>query len=237
MIERPFPVATLPATPQPRGVLLAIFAFPMLVHGFRSAIDAEPDMHVVATVGEPDELPAAVSAARPDVAILECHGGGAARPTIEAIDAVRGARPATRILALECGLSAEQFTATLRAGADGFLTRDADPGDVLAAIRAVGRGETYVSPAIVTRMVNAYVRRDGDHSLDDPWDTLTDQEREILRLAAVGHTNREIAEALRVSQQAVHSRRASIMEKLGLHDRVALLKYAVRRGVIDLTAR
>ncbi|HEY4751824.1 MAG TPA: LuxR C-terminal-related transcriptional regulator, partial [Candidatus Limnocylindrales bacterium] len=89
-----------------------------------------------------------------------------------------------------------------------------------------------VSPAIVTRMVDTYVRR-GSDATDDPYDQLTDRERQILLLAAMGHTNRDIAKSLHLSEQTVHYSRANLMEKLDLHDRVDLLRYTVRRGLLN----
>jgi DNA-binding NarL/FixJ family response regulator len=83
-------------------------------------------------------------------------------------------------------------------------------------------------------MVNTYVLRNPEHSLEDAYDTLSDREHEVLLLAAVGHTNREIARALHLSEQTVHNYRATVMEKLGFHDRVELLKFAIRRGVINV---
>jgi DNA-binding NarL/FixJ family response regulator len=152
----------------------------------------------------------------------------------QSIEAVRSTRPATKILALECRSNSEQFSLALKAGADGFLTREAQAADIVAAIRSVARGQTYVSPAIVTKMVNTYVLKAPGGTLDDPLETLSEREREIMLLAAVGHTNREIAAALHLSEQTVHNYRANVMEKLGLHDRVDLLKLAIRRGLIDV---
>jgi DNA-binding NarL/FixJ family response regulator len=83
-------------------------------------------------------------------------------------------------------------------------------------------------------MVNTYVLRNPEHSLEDAYDTLSDREHEVLLLAAVGHTNREIARKLRLSERSIHSVRAAVMEKLGFHDRVELLKFAIRRGVIEV---
>ena len=122
----------------------------------------------------------------------------------------------------------------LKAGADGFLTREAEASDVVGALRSVSRGQTYVSPAIVTRMVNTYVLRSPEHSLEDAYDGLSDREKEVLLLAAVGHTNREIAKVFHLSEQTVHNYRANIMEKLGFHDRVELLKFAIRRGIVSV---
>jgi two-component system response regulator NreC len=99
----------------------------------------------------------------------------------------------------------------------------------------VAHGQTYVSPAIVTRMVNTYVLRTPDASVEDPYAGLTEREKEVLLLAAVGHTNREIAKAFHLSEQTVHNYRANIMEKLDLHDRTELLKFAIRRGIVSVS--
>ena len=147
---------------------------------------------------------------------------------------MRACAPGVRILGLETRGGSEQFSMALKAGADGFLTRESEPADIVAAVRSVSRGQTYVSPAIVTRMVNTYVLRNPDAPLEDAYACLTDREKEVLLLAAVGHTNREIAKVFHLSEQTVHNYRANIMEKLGFHDRVELLKFAIRRGIISV---
>ena len=217
------------------GVLLAIFEFPMLNVGLREVIDAEPDMQVIGEVPDHDAMREFVLASPADAVITECLPYDRSGCTsFQAIEAIRAMKPAIKILALECRCSSEQFSLALKAGADGFLTRSAEPSDVVAALRCVARGETYVSPAIVTQMVNTYVLRTPGGSLEDAYDTLSDREKEILLLAAVGHTNREIAKTFHLSEQTVHNYRANLMEKLGLHDRMDLLKYAIKRGVISV---
>lgn len=217
------------------GVLLAVFDFPMLNVGLRAIVDGEPDLHVVGEVAGRDDLEAALLRTTADVVITECLPLDRSGCTMfQSIEAVRSTKPAMRILALECRSSGEQFSLALKAGADGYLTREAAGSDIVAAIRSVARGQTYVSPAIVTKMVNTYVLKTPGGTLDDPLETLSEREREIMLLAAVGHTNREIAAALHLSEQTIHNYRANVMEKLGLHDRVDLLKLAIRRGLIDV---
>jgi two-component system response regulator NreC len=217
--------------------MLAIFDFPMLVAGFRSVIDAELDMKVSVVAPSLEDLPNALVKTAADVVVAEClplSAPGAS--TFEAIERIRNTAPTTRIVALECrsGNGAEQFTMALKAGADGFLTREAEPTDLVAALRSVNRGQTYVSPSIVTRMVNTYVLRGPDAPIQDAYGSLSEREKEVLLLAAVGHTNREIAKVFHLSEQTVHNYRANIMEKLGFHDRTELLKFAIRRGIISV---
>jgi two-component system response regulator NreC len=215
------------------SVLLAIADFPMLATGYRTVIDAECDMAVVGEPIERTRLLETLEKIEPDIVIAECLPfDGSGCTSFQSIETIRGARPATRIIALECRCSSDAFSLALKAGADGFLTREAQATDVVTAIRCVARGQTYVSPAIVTRMVNTYVLRTPDRPLEDAYDTLNDREREILLLAAIGHTNREIARTLHLSEQTIHNYRANVMEKLGFHDRVELLKYAIRRGIL-----
>ena len=217
------------------GVLLAVFDFPMLVAGLRSAIEAELDLRVAGEVAERELLATELEAAGPDVIVVELAPfAGNGSTTFGLLEQIRLIRPAVRILALECRGSGDQFSMALKAGADGYLTREAAAADVVAAIRCVAHGQTYVSPAIVTKMVNTYVLRTDGATLEDAYDALSEREREVLLLAAVGHTNREIAKVFHLSEQTVHNYRATIMEKLGMHDRVDLLKYAIRRGVIDI---
>ena len=217
------------------GVLLAIFDFPMLSNGYRAVVDAESDMRVVSEVSGRDEIRDAVDRTGADVAILECQPySGDGCVSYRMLEGLKGGSPALRILALECRCGTEQFSLALRSGADGFLNRNALPSDVTSAIRAVHRGQTYVSPSIVTKMIDTYVLRGQDGYAEDVYDSLSEQDRELVRLAAVGYTNREIARELRLSEQTVHNHRASVMEKLGFHDRVELLKYAIKRGVIEV---
>jgi DNA-binding NarL/FixJ family response regulator len=216
------------------GVLLAIVDFPMLSTALRSTIDGTPDLHVVGEVDGRETVLEQARSAQPDVIVLECESvGGFGCGTYDSIEAIHEVCPSARIIALDCRCVTDQFSMALRAGANGFLTREAQDSDIVAAVRSVAAGHTYVSPAIVTRMVDTYVRRTPDATLDDPYEALTERERQVLLLAAMGHTNREIAKSLRLSEQSVHYSRANVMEKLGLHDRVELLRYTVRRGLLD----
>jgi two-component system response regulator NreC len=216
-------------------VLLGIFDFPMLVAGFRAVIDAEPDLEVAGVAQDADHLAAMLVACPADVVVAECIPFGAPGCcTFAAIERIREVAPDHRILLVECRGGTEQFSMALKAGADGFLDREAQPADIVAAVRSVARGQTYVAPAIVTRMVNRYVLGTRDGPPDDTYSSLTEREKEVLMLAATGHTNREIAKVFHLSEQTVHNYRANIMEKLGFHDRMELLKFAIRRGIISV---
>ena len=216
-------------------VVLAFPDFPLVSAGLRATITAEPDMVVVGETTTQAELASLIATVPADIVVTEClPASREGCMAFGAIEAIRAAVPALKILALEARAGSEGFGLALKAGADGFLTREAQPADVVAALRCIRRGETYVSPALVTKMVNTYVLRSAEHSLEDAYDTLSEREREVLLLAAVGHTNREIARALHLSEQTVHAKRSTVMSKLGFHDRVELLKYALRRGYVEV---
>ncbi len=224
----------LPGNGQRLGVYLGIASFPALVAGFRALIDRQADMHVVGVLDDGEPVRDQVARSAADVVITECLPyGSTGCVSFQAIETIRAANPTVKILAIECRCGSEQFSLAIKAGADGFLTREAQPADVLEAVRRIAAGETYVSPAVVTRMVNTYVLRGPEAGQADAYESLSERSREIFRLAAFGHTNREIARTLHVSEQTVHNHRATIMEKLGFHDRVDLLRYALRRGVIQ----
>ena len=217
------------------GVALAIIDFPVLRAAYRATVAAQPDLRIVADVEDRAELASSLAAAAPDVVVAECGGGaGTGCAAIEAVEELRAAAPGAHLLVVGCRCGGDQFATVMKAGADGFLAREAGPDDVVAAVRCVGNGGRYVSPAIVTSIVNRYVLRTEPASADDAYEGLGERAREVFRLAATGHTNREIARALHISEQTVHSHRAAIMERLGLHDRVELVKYALRRGLVEV---
>jgi two-component system response regulator NreC len=219
---------------EPLRVLLAVFDFPVLSVGLRAVVEAEPDMRVVGELRDPADLRTAVADLAPDVVVTEYSAAvGVGSVVVEAIEAIRAVAPAVRILTVATRTGSDEFSLALKAGADGYLTRGASATELPTAVRCVAAGQTYVSPAIVTRMVNTYLHGTPG-SLEDPYEQLSEREREVLLLAATGHTNREMARMFHLSEQTIHNYRAAVMEKLGLHDRVELLKYAIRRGAISV---
>ena len=146
---------------------------------------------------------------------------------------IKGRDPRVKILVQVDQESGDYFLLVMRAGADGYLTRGAAPREVVNAIRSVRNGQNYLDPSMVTRLVNTYVCKTRREGPEDRYDTLSEREREVLCLVASEHTTSEIAQVLRLSKQTVHNVRARLMEKLGLHDRVQLVKYAIRRGIVS----
>ena len=136
------------------GVLLAIADFPVLAAGYRAVIDAAPDLRLVGLVESRERLVEEVALTAADIVVAECPASaGADDATWRAFGEIRAANPATRILAVELRCGGERVPVAIRAGAHGFVTREAAPADVLAALRSIGRGETCASVPVTTPMV------------------------------------------------------------------------------------
>ncbi len=200
----------------------------MVRHGLRLMLDEEPDLQVVA---EADDGAEAVRRARePDVdlAVLDV-----AMPRLTGIQAAReltAQRPDLRVLVLSMHDNEQFFFEALRAGASGYVLKSAAHDDLVAACRAVMRGEPFIYPRAVAALVREILERDREDVPDDP---LTPRESEVVKLIAEGLTSREIAEVLVISEKTVERHRANVLEKLGLRDRVALTRYAIRRGLVE----
>ena len=204
---------------------------PIMRRGLCCLLERESDMSVVAEARDVEEVLPLAEELRPEVIVTDlCVDGGSG---LDAMRALKNAVPQVKVLVLAYHGGDELFPLAMRAGADGYLTRDAEPMEVVNAIRCVSKGNNYVNAAIVTLLVNTYVCRTRRGDLEDPYAVLSEREREILCLAATGHTNNDIAEILHLSKQTVHNVRARVMEKLGLHDRLELLRYAIRRGIVS----
>jgi DNA-binding NarL/FixJ family response regulator len=162
----------------------------------------------------------------PDVVVMDV-----AMPEMGGIEATRRlaeAAPRTRVLALSMHKDSAYVREILRAGARGYLLKDAIDKDLLAAVRAVARGEGYISPAVSEAVLSDYRRHVGD-----PLDLLSSREREVLQLIAEGRTNKEIAASLNLSVYTVDAHRGRIMEKLNLHTTGELVRFSMRKGLID----
>jgi DNA-binding NarL/FixJ family response regulator len=152
-------------------------------------------------------------------------------PELNGIEATRRlvkAAPRIRVLALSMHKDAVYVREILRAGAQGFLLKDANDQDLLAAVRAVGQGQGYISPSVSEAVLSDYRRH-----VTDPIDLLTSREREVLQLIAEGKTNKEIAAVLNLSVYTVDAHRGRIMEKLNLHSTSEIVRFAMRNGLID----
>jgi DNA-binding NarL/FixJ family response regulator len=194
--------------------------------GLRMLIERQQDMDVVAEVGDGVEAVAAAQRERPDVAVLDVS-----MPRMTGIEAAREVRahsPATRVLLLSMHDDDRYFLEGLEAGAAGYVVKRAADTDLVQALRTVAGGESFVSGDEQQALLRDWLA--GDREPDDP---LTPREREVVKLIAEAYTNRQIAETLHLSEKTVESHRANVLTKLGMRDRVELVRYAIRRGLVE----
>jgi DNA-binding NarL/FixJ family response regulator len=197
--------------------------------GLRLLLDSEPDLEVVAEAGDGAEAIDAVLSKDIDLAILDVT---MPRMTgLQATHEMLRRRPDLKVLILTMHESEQYLYEALKAGASGYVLKSAADLDLVRACRGAIRGEPFLYPGAITALIRDYLDRDRGDSL--PADPLTPRENEVLKLIAESHTSREIAELLVISEKTVERHRANILEKLGLRDRVALTRYAIRRGLIE----
>ena len=201
---------------------------PMMRAGFKAVLEATGSIAVVAEAATGEEAVAAAEAHAPDVVLMDIR-----MPGMDGIEATRRL-PRQRVLILTTFGLDEYIIEALRAGASGFLLKDAPTREVVDAVRAVAAGDAVLAPAVtrqlldqVGRRLPSAVSRDGDRIGD-----LTDREQEVLRMLALGLSNAEIADALVVSEPTVKTHVSNILRKLGLRDRVQAVIYAYESGLI-----
>ena len=195
--------------------------------GLRLLLDRQPDMEVVAEAADGAEAVAEALAARPDLAILDV-----AMPRLTGLQAAREIKahaPDVNVLILSMYDDERYLLEALKAGASGYVLKHEADHDLVAAARAVVRGESFLTNAAQRSLVREWMA-DGS---EGPREPLTPREQEVLKLIAEAHTNREISEILHLAEKTVESHRANILRKLGMRDRVELVRYAIRRGLVE----
>ena len=182
-------------------------------------------------VGEASEGKEAIKKARelaPDVIIMDI-----AMPGMDGLEATRRIRkenPKMKVLVLTQYDTREYILSAIKAGAAGYIPKRALGSELVAAIRTVYQGNSFLYPSAAAALIEVYLHQ----SEEEPYDRLTAREREILKLIAEGHTSREIADMLFISLKTVLGHRAKTMEKLDIHNRTELIKYAMRKGLISM---
>ena len=195
--------------------------------GIRMLIERQEGMSVVAEAEDGSQAVNATLATRPDVAVLDVS-----MPKLTGLQAAREIKaqaPDVNVLMLSMHDDERYSFEALRAGASGYVLKRAADTDLIAAVRAAARGEAFVSPANQGALIKEWLE-DAD---SQPRDELTPRELEVVKLVAEAHTNRQIAEVLNLSEKTVESHRANVLQKLGMRDRVELVRYAIRRQLIE----
>lgn len=197
--------------------------------GVRSLLSRMPEVTIVAETGDGREALDLIDKHRPDVALLDITMPGL--NGLEVASRTSQKSPKTRVVILSMHANEAYVAQALRAGIAGYLVKDAAATELAAALRAVARGETYLSPAISRQVVDGFL---GKSQLEaDPLQGLTARQREILQLIAEGKSTKEIAAVLDVGIKTVETHRANLMERLGIHDVAGLVRFAIRSGVIS----
>ncbi len=198
--------------------------------GLRLVLDAEADLDVVAEAGDGAEAIKLALEAEPDLAIIDIS---MPRMTgLQAVSELKRRRPQLRALILSMHENERYLYEALTAGASGYVLKSAADRDLVQACRAAMRGEAFLYPGAMTSLIEDYLRqaRDQESVREDP---LTAREQEVVKLIAESYSTKQIAEALVISEKTVDRHRANILEKLGMHDRVELTRYAIRRGLVE----
>ena len=213
--------------------LLVVDDHPVVRAGLRMLLSAQLDMEVV---GEAVDGVTAIARAlelKPDVVVMDItmEGMGGLAATRE----IRRRLPETKVLALTIHDSEEYLRQMLEVGATGYVLKEAADIELAVAIRAVNRGEVYIYPSF-TRVLLGDLAQEAEmehYAGRDAYDTLSQREKQVLRLVALGHTNRQIADQLFLSVKTIEAYRARLMQKLHLKSRSALVRYALRRGLLN----
>ena len=197
--------------------------------GIRALVSLHEDIEIVGEAATGQEAIAKAQELMPDVIIMDI-----AMPGLDGLEATRRilkANPKAKVLVLSQYDDKEYIISAIKAGSTGYVPKRALGSELVSAIRAVYHGGSFLYPSAATALIQDYRLQ----ALEgDSYDQLTPREREVLKLIAEGHTSREIAEMLFISLKTVMGHRAKIMEKLGLHNRTELIKYAMRKGVLSL---
>jgi DNA-binding NarL/FixJ family response regulator len=217
---------TLPAATSSIRVVLAD-DHALVRAGMRSLLNGMSRVEVVGEAASGEEALELAAREKPDVVLMDIAMKGISG--LDAAARMRERQPEVRVVILSMHAGEEYVLQALRAGAVGYLLKDAATGELELAIRSVMRGESWFSPAVSRQVVEGYVQRVGGESAAE---VLTTRQREVLRLVAGGKSTKEIAFDLNLSVKTVETHRAQIMERLGIRDVAGLVRYALRTGLV-----
>ncbi len=194
--------------------------------GMRALLGEVPGIEVVAETGDGREALRLTRERRPDIALLDISMPGL--NGLEVVARIAHDHPTTRVIIVSMHADDESVRRALAAGAAGYLLKNSDRSELELALRAVARGDTWLSPALTKRVVAAYMQG----ASPPPGEVLTPRQREVLQLVAEGHSNKEIASRLNVALKTVETHRTELMDRLGIHGVASLVRYAIQVGLV-----
>ena len=204
----------------------------ILREGIRLLLGSQPDIHVVGEASDGRDAYFKVEELHPDVVLMDIG-----MPVLNGLDATQQIRrtfPNTKVLILTQHDNDEYVYRILQAGASGYVLKRVAGAELVSAIRGVDRGNAFLYPSMAKGLLNDYLKRAEAGQEKASYDGLTERERQILKMIADGCTNQQIADLLCLSVKTVQAHRGHLMEKLNMHDRTELVKYAIRKGIIKV---
>jgi len=198
--------------------------------GLRSLLSSTKEFDIVGEAGDGREAIRCIENLKPDLVLTDLS-----MPTMDGMDVIENIKkhsPKTKVIALTVHRGEEYVLATLKAGADGYVLKEATYPELMMAIRSVLKGKHFLSPEISGKLIEGYIEGRKSATIQSVWETLTKRERGILKLIGEGHKNKDIAEQLYISVNTVEKHRSNIMEKLNLHSTAALVAYAIEKGLV-----
>lgn len=199
--------------------------------GLQALLSQDPEFQIVGEADNGRDAVRAVGELKPHVVLMDLTMPG--MNGMEAILDIKRRYPQVRVLVLTLHKTEEFVLASLRAGADGYILKEATPGELRSAVHTVASGKTYVSRDLLGKVISEDPGRGSAPATNGVWNTLTHREREVLKLVAEGKSNKDIAEFLFLSAKTVEKHRAKLMAKLGMHNAAALTAYAIQKGLVS----
>jgi DNA-binding NarL/FixJ family response regulator len=197
--------------------------------GLRAVLEAEPNLRVIGEAGNGLDVIRLVERLHPDVVVLDLMMPGL--NGLEVTRQIRKRSPKTHVVILSMHKDESYVIEALKNGAAGYVLKDSSAEELVKAVHEAAADRHYLSPPLSDSAIEAYVQR-ATAAATDPYSSLTEREREVLQLAAEGHTNAEIGKRLFISPRTVEVHRANMMQKLGLRNQTELIRYALRRGIL-----
>jgi two-component system response regulator NreC len=203
----------------------------ILRQGIKSLLANEEEIEVIGEAKDGREALTIIEETLPDVILMDI-----AMPGLNGLEATRRIKkkfPRMKVLVLTMYTNEEYIFQILNAGANGYLVKETAFQDLISAIKAVYKNEAFMSPSISKKVINSYIKR-AQNDEEETCEVLTTREREILQLIAEGNSSKKIAELLFISPKTVETHRTHIMNKLNIHNRTGLVKYAIRKGIVEV---